>query len=87
MIDHNYVHLLISVVHSGQNGYDMSINRYCMGISTEDPRMLDFDLDNWAEPRNRQRLLSLLCEDWITDGCTVVGCEQIAGAVQWENVQ
>ena len=36
----------------------------------------------WLQLRNHP---SLLCEDWLTDGCDVVGCEQIAGAVQWEN--
>ena len=45
----------------------------------------DFAIDRWAEPAQRRKILSMLCEDWLTDGCDVVGCEQIAGAVQWEN--
>lgn len=77
-----YVHLLVSVVHPE---CDMTINRYCLGFSLEDQRLRDFDLDRWAEPAQRRKILSLLCEDWLTDGCDVVGCEQIAGAVQWEN--
>jgi hypothetical protein len=28
----------------------------------------------------------LLCEDWLTDDCSVVGCEQITGAVQWQRI-
>jgi hypothetical protein len=35
----------------------------------------------------RSRLLTLLCEDWLTDDCCVVACEQIAGAVQWQRVE
>jgi hypothetical protein len=80
----NYIHLLVSVIHPV---YAMTINRYSLGVSLDDPRMRSFNLDHWAEPENRNLLLNLLCEDWLTDGCTVVGCEQIAGAVQWENVQ
>lgn len=86
MPKHNYVHLLVSIVHCAADGAASAINRYCVGISTEDSRMLRFDLDNWATPENRGLLLSLLCEDWLTDGCTVVGCEQVAGAVQWEAI-
>lgn len=77
-----YAHLLVSVVHPE---YEMCINRYCLGFSLDDPRARGFDVDRWAEPANRQKLLSLLCEDWLTDGCAVVGCEEISGAVQWEN--
>lgn len=77
-----YVHLLVSVIHPT---YQMTINRYCVGFSLDDQRLRGFDLDHWAEPENRRRIRSLLCEDWLTDGCEVVGCEQIAGAVQWED--
>jgi hypothetical protein len=77
-----YIHLLVSVVHPT---CEMSINRYCLGVSLDDSRMKDFDPDHWAEPTNRQRLLSLLCEDWLTDNCAIVGCEEISGAVQWED--
>lgn len=45
--------------------------------------MRNFDIDQWAVPTNREKILSLLCEDWLTDGCSVVSCEEIAGAVQW----
>jgi hypothetical protein len=79
----NYIHLLISVVHPA---YGMTINRYCLGIDINDPLLHDFDIDHWAEPETRNRLLNLLCEDWLSDGCSVVGCEQIAGAVQWQRV-
>ena len=61
----------------------MTINRYCLSIDRDDPRIRNIDIDAWAEPENRQRLLSLLCDDWLTDGCEVVGCEEISGAVQW----
>lgn len=77
-----YVHILVSVIHPE---YEMTTNRYCVGFSLEDQRLRDFDIDRWAEPDQRRKILSLLCEDWLTDGCDVVGCEQIAGAVQWEN--
>jgi hypothetical protein len=80
----NYIHLLVSVIHPA---YAMTINRYCLGVSLDDPRMRNFNLDYWAEPDMRQLILSLLCEDWLTDGCAVVGCDPIAGAVQWEAVQ
>ena len=78
----NYIHLLVSVVHPTR---EVMINRYCLGISLDDSRMRGFDLNHWAEPANRQRLLSLLCEDWLTDNCAIIGCEEIAGAVQWED--
>jgi len=77
----NYFHLLVSVIHPV---YAMTINRYCIGFSMDDSRMRNFDIDCWAEPENRQRLRSLLCEDWLTDDCCIVGCEEISGAVQWE---
>ena len=77
-----YINLLVSVIHPA---YEMTTNRYCVGVSSNDIRLQNFDLDHWAEPENRKTLLSLLCEDWLTDGCTIVGCEQIAGAVQWES--
>jgi hypothetical protein len=80
----NYIHLLVSVIHPV---YELTVNRYSVGVSLDEPRMRNFDIDSWAEPEQRSLILSLLCEDWLTDGCTVVGCEQIAGAVQWENVQ
>ena len=80
----NYIHLLVSVIHPT---YEMTINRYCLGFSLEDTRLRNFDPDNWATLENRQKILSLLCEDWLTDDCSVVGCEQIAGAVQWGNPQ
>ena len=79
----NYIHLLVSVVHPA---YEMTINRYCVGIDTNDPLYAHIDIDHWAIPEMRNRLLSLLCEDWITDDCCVVACEQIAGAVQWQQV-
>ena len=79
----NYIHLLVSVIHPA---YGMTISRYCLGISLDDSRMRTFDIDLWAEPEIRQLILSLLCEDWLSDGCTVVGCEEISGAVQWEDV-
>lgn len=79
----NYITLLISVIHPV---YAMTINRYAVDISLDDPRMSDFDADAWAEPEVRRTLLGLLCEDWLTDGCEVVGCEQISGAIQWEEV-
>lgn len=78
-----YIHLLVSVIHPT---YELTSNRYCVGISIYDPRMRRFNIDSWAEPRMRQLLLSLLCEEWLTDDCTIVGCEQIAGAVQWQAV-
>jgi hypothetical protein len=80
----NYIHLLVSVIHPT---YEMTINRYCLGFSLEDTRLRNFDPDNWATLENRQKILSLLCEDWLTDDCSVVGCERIAGAVQWGNTQ
>lgn len=80
----NYIHLLVSVIHPA---YAMTISRYCIGVSLDDPRMYGFEINYWAEPDNRARLRSLLCEDWLSEGCTVVGCEEISGAVQWENVQ
>jgi hypothetical protein len=80
----SYVHLLVSVSHPA---YGMTINRYCIGVDINDPLMRDFDIDHWAAPEMRSRLLNLLCEDWLTDNCSVVGCEQIAGAVQWQRVQ
>lgn len=78
-----YVHLLVSVAHHAP---ELTISRYCIGIDINDPLMRDFDLDNWAEHWMRDRLLNLLCDDWLTDGCHVVACEQIAGAVQWQRV-
>jgi hypothetical protein len=80
----SYVHLLVSVCHPT---YDMTINRFCLGVSLHDSRMRDFDIDHWGTPQNRHRLLSLLCEDWLSEGCAVVGCEEISGAVQWEAIQ
>jgi len=79
----NYVHLLVSVIHPA---YEMTINRYCIGIDINDPLMRDFYIDCWAAPEMRSRLLSLLCEDWLTDDCAVISCEQIAGAIQWQRV-
>lgn len=79
----NYIHLLVSVIHPT---YEMTINRYCLSISMEDSRMRNFDIDQWAVPANREKILSLLCDDWLTDGCSVVSCEEIAGAVQWMNL-
>ena len=76
----NYINLLVSVIHPA---YGMTINRYCMSISLNDNRMQGFDVDRWAEPSMRQKIRSLLCEDWLSDGCSVVSCELIAGAVQW----
>lgn len=76
----DYVHLLVSIIHPA---YEMTINRYAISVSVGDSRMRTFTLDHWAEPENRKTLLSLLCEEWLSDGCTVVGCEEIAGAVQW----
>jgi hypothetical protein len=81
-----YIHLLVSVCRPAVGTYDMVIQRYCLGVSLDDSRMHDFDIDHWSTPRNRQRLRSLLCEDWLSEGCEVVGCEEIAGAVQWEDV-
>jgi len=52
----------------------------------DDTRLRDFDVDSWATPTNRQKILSLLCEDWLTEDCAVVGCEQIAGSVQWDDI-
>jgi hypothetical protein len=79
--DH-YIHLLVSVLHPT---FEMTINRYCLGFSLHDQRLPGFDPDRWAEPVMRQEILSMLWEDWLTDGCLVVGCERITGAVQWEN--
>ena len=76
----SYVHLLLSVIHPA---YAMTISRYCLSIDRDDPRMRSIDIDCWAEPENRAKLLSLLCDDWLTDGCEIVGCEEISGAVQW----
>jgi|DEB0MinimDraft_3_1074331.scaffolds.fasta_scaffold76811_2 hypothetical protein len=81
--DHNYFHILVSVIHPT---CDMTINRYCLGIDSEDPRIRNFDIDRWAEPEMRNQLLPLLCEDWISEGCAVVACEEIAGAVQWGRI-
>jgi len=78
----HYIHLLVSVIHPT---YEMTINRYCLGFSLHDQRLPGFDPDRWAEPAMRQKILSMLCEDWLTVDCAVVGCEQITGAVQWEN--
>ena len=78
-----YITLLVSVIHPV---YGMTINRYCIGISPDDSRMQGFELDHWAEPENRSLLLSLLCEDWLTDGCSIVDCTPIAGSIQWEMV-
>lgn len=80
----NYIHLLVSVAHPT---YEMTINRYCVGIDTNDPLLHGFEIDRWAAPEMRSRLLTLLCEDWLTDDCCVVACEQIAGAVQWQRVE
>jgi hypothetical protein len=77
----SYIHLLISVVHPT---CEMTINRYCVGIDANDPLYAAIDVDRWAAPEMRARLLSLLCEDWLTDDCCVVACEPIAGAVQWQ---
>jgi hypothetical protein len=79
-----YIHLLVSVAHPA---YDMTINRYCLGVDLEDPLWYGFDLDRWALPEMRNKLLNMLCEDWLTDNCCIVGCEQIAGAVQWQGVE
>lgn len=79
-----YINLLVSVAHPAFE--DVPINRYCVGIDANDPLMHGFDVDRWAEPEMRDRLLGLLCDDWLTDGSHVVGCEPIAGAVQWQRV-
>jgi hypothetical protein len=86
MIDNTvgYVHLLVSVVHPAHDTFDMMICRYCVGFDTYDPLFCDFDLDTWATPVMRDKLLRLLCDDWLTDGSCIVGCEQITGAVQWQ---
>jgi len=76
----NYFTLLVTVIHPT---LEMTLSRYCIGVSLDDPRMKDFNLEYWAEPGNRYLLRLLLCEDWLTKDCEVVGCEQIAGAVQW----
>jgi hypothetical protein len=80
----NYIHLLVSIVHPA---YAMTINRYCISVSLDDPRLRKFELDLWVEPEMRKLILSLLCEDWLTDNCAVVGCEEISGAVQWGEIQ
>lgn len=77
----NYAHFVVSIIHPC---CEMTINRYCLGVSMDDPRMKNFNVDHWAEINNRNTLLSLLCEDWLTEGCMVVNCEEISGAVQWE---
>jgi hypothetical protein len=79
----NYLTLLVSVIHPS---YEMTINRYCLGVLLDDTRLQDFDVDSWATPTNRQKILSLLCEDWLTEDCAVVDCEQIAGSVQWDDI-
>jgi len=85
MTEHNYVTLLISVASYGDD--DLITNRYCIGIDRNDPLYHRIDVERWADPEMRNRLLSLLCEDWLSDGCCVVGCEQIAGSVQWQRVE
>jgi hypothetical protein len=79
---HNYVNLLISIAHPNFG----VVSRYAVGIDTEDPLYKRIDIDRWAEPEMRNQMLSLLCEDWLSDGCCIVGCEEIAGAVQWQRV-
>lgn len=83
MTRHNYANLLISVAHPGFG----VINRYAVGVDTEDPLFRHIDIDRWADPEMRNRLLSLLCDDWLSVGCSVVGCEEIAGSVQWQRVE
>lgn len=80
----NYANFLISVIHPA---YELTTNRYCVGVSLDDPRLRGFDIDNWAAPSNRRVLLSLLYEEWLTEGCDIVGCEEVAGAVQWQGSQ
>jgi hypothetical protein len=77
----NYLTLLVSVAHPE---HGMAIQRYCVGVDHNDPLLYGFDLDHWATPEGRRKLLSLLCEDWLTEDCSIVGCEQISGAVQWQ---
>jgi hypothetical protein len=76
----SYFNFLISVLHPS---YGNTIHRYCVGVDLGDPFASSVEFDDWAEPDNRNRILSLLCEDWLTDGCIVVGVEEIQGAVQW----
>lgn len=78
-----YLTLLISLAHP-EGG---TINRYAVGFDSTDPLFCRIDLNHWAEPEMRSRLLSLLCDDWLSDGCCVVGCELIAGSVQWQRVE
>lgn len=83
LTDNNYCVLLVSVIHPT---YEMTTCRYCVGIDINDPLMHGFDIDQWALPEMRDKLLKLLCEDWLTENCCVVGCEQISGAVQWQRI-
>ena len=78
-----YIHLLVSICHPY---HDMSTYRYCVGVDSEDPLMRGIDVNRWAEPEMRSRLMSLLCEDWLSDDCCIVACEPIDGAVQWQRV-
>jgi hypothetical protein len=82
--DDSYEHYLVSVLHPTWNN---TIERYCLGIDREDPLVQGLSFIEWALPKNRNRILSLLCEDWLTDGCIVVGVEEISGAVQWGKVE
>jgi hypothetical protein len=79
----SYVNLLVSVLHPT---FNMTICRYCVGIDLNDPLMQHFDIDHWAAPEMRKILLSMLCDDWLSEDCCIIGCEQIAGSVQWQRV-
>jgi hypothetical protein len=78
-----YVHLILTVVHQVPS-QDLVCNRYCVSFSMDDPLFCDFDVDCWAEPEMRKILMRTLCEDWTRNALGITGCEEIAGAVQWD---
>jgi hypothetical protein len=77
-----YAHLILTVLHQFTSG-NCAYCRYCVSFSTDDPLFSGFDIDRWLEPGMRKILMRSLCEDWAESAIDIVGCQEIAGAVQW----
>lgn len=75
-----YIHLLITVLYPQD---DYALRRYAVSIDANDSRLARFEADCWADPHMKAMLSSILDEAWVRHAHVIVGCEQIADAIQW----
>ena len=80
-----YATLILTVVHEVPSE-ELVANRYCVGFSLDDPLFHGFDIDRWAEPEMRAILMRSLIDEWAEGALGIIGCEEIAGSVQWRRV-